>query len=92
MTIEALRQKSEGVLESRSFTLQHKGKEYEEHYYLVKGKEEKYYIGFSDDGSYCSNTVCEEDMVHLINDKNYSDREAIDIYIQSPHLSCWMDN
>ena len=92
MTIEALRQKPIGVLESRTFTIKHNGQVYEEHYCLVKDKNGKYFIGFSDDGSYCSDTVCEEDMVHLINDKNYSDREAIDIYMQSPHLSCWMDD
>ena len=92
MTIEALRKKSTGVLESRSFTIKHNGHEYEEYYSLVKGNDGKYFIGFSDDGSYCSNTVCEEDMIHLINDTNYSDREAIDIYMQSPHLSCWIDD
>lgn len=92
MTIEVLRQKHIGVLESRGFTIKHNGKEYKEHYTLAKGKNGKYFIGFSDDGSYCSNTVCEEDMVNLINDTNYSDREAIEIYMQSPHLSCWMDD
>lgn len=92
MTIEALRQKPVGVLESRSFTFQHKGKEYEESYYLVKGKAGKYYIGFSRDGSNCSNLVYEEEMVNLINNKEFSDNEAMDIYMLSPQMTCWMDD
>lgn len=92
MTIETLRQKPEGVLESRSFTLQYKGKEYEETYYLVKGKLDKYYIGFSRNGSYCSNLVYAEEMVNFINNKELSDSEAMDIYMLSPQLTCWMDD
>lgn len=91
MTIEALRQKPIGVLETRSFTLKHKDCEYEEDYCLVKGKDGKYFIGFSDDGSYCSERVSEKDMVQLLNDEELSNGWAWDIYMQSPHLSCWMD-
>jgi len=92
MTIETLRQKPIGVLERRSFIIEHKGKKYEEHYSLVKGENGKYYIGFSDNGSYCSNTVCEKDMLRFMNDEKCSAGEAMDIYFQSPHLSCWMDD
>lgn len=91
MTAEELHQKPIGVLERRSFTIKRNGHDFEALYYLVKSKAGKYFIGFSDDGSYCSNVVSENDMVNLINNKNYSDREAIDIYLQSPHLSCCMD-
>lgn len=91
MTLEALRQKPVGVLETRSFTFKYKEREYEEEYSLVKGKDGRYFIGFSDDGSYCSERVSEKDMVQLLNDKESSDRWAWEIYIQSPHLSCWMD-
>ena len=90
MTVEALRQKPTGVLERRSLTINHDGKKYEEHYFLGKCENGMYFIGFSDDGNYCSNIVCEECMVKLINDKNHSDREAFDIYMISPQLSCWM--
>jgi len=90
MTIEELRQKPIGVLERRSFTIKAKGSVYEEHYSLVKGKDGKYYIGFSENGSYCSSIVREEDMLELLNDEELSFREAMDIYMQSPQLSCWM--
>ena len=91
MTLEALRQKPVGVLETRSFTFKYKENEYEEEYSLGKWKDGKYFIGFSDDGSYCSERVSEQDMVQLLNDKESSDRWAWEIYMQSPHLSCWMD-
>ena len=47
MTTEKLQQKPIGVLETRSFIIKHNGHEYEEHYSLVKGKDGKYFIGFS---------------------------------------------
>jgi len=92
MTIEALRQKPVGVLEKRSFTMEAKGSKYEEHYFLVKGEGGKYFIGFSKDGNYCSRTVNEEYILELLNDEETSAEEAMDIYIQSPHLSCWMND
>lgn len=91
MTIQALRKKPVGVLETRSFTLKVDNCEYEEEYFLVKGKDGKYFIGFSDDGTYCSRRLREEEMAQLLNDEKLSAAEAIDIYMQSPHLSCWMD-
>lgn len=91
MTIETLRQKNIGVLETRRFTIKVNDCDYEEDYFLVKGKDGNYFIGFIDDGSDCSRRVRETDMVQLLNDKELSDAEAIDIYMQSPHLSCWMD-
>lgn len=90
MTTKDLRQRPIGVLETRSFTIKVDDSEYEEYYSLVKGKDGKYFIGFSDDGSYCSSTVNEEDMVQLLNDEELSATEALDIYMQSPQLSCWM--
>lgn len=69
MTTLALKHYPVGLLETRSFTLKVNDCEYEKHYSLVKGKNGKYFIGFSDDGSYCSSTVSEEVMVHLINNK-----------------------
>ena len=91
MTIESLRQKPVGVLEKRSIIIKHKGKEYEEHYYLGKLDGDRYFVGFSDDGCYCSQMVSENYMVHMINNKESSDEEACDIYFQDPHLSCWID-
>lgn len=91
MTIEDLRQKPVGVLEERSFFISYKGDEYEEHYFLGKLDNGEYFIGFSDDGCYCSHFVCEKDMVKMINNKALSDEEAYDIYFSDPHLSCWMD-
>ena len=90
MTIEELRQKPVGVLETRRFPLMHKGKKFEEEYYLVKDKDSKYYIGFSDDASYCSERVYENDMILLLNDEECSNMWAWEIYIRDPHLSCWM--
>ena len=92
MTIEELRQKPIGVLEKRSFTLIVNDREYEENYFLAKGKDGVYFIGFSDDGSYCSRYGNEESIIRLLNNKELSDEEAFDIYMQSPHLSCWMDD
>ena len=46
MTIEVLRQKPVGVLETRSFTIKYKEREYEEEYSFVKGKDGRYFIGF----------------------------------------------
>ena len=92
MTIETLQQKPEGLLDIRSFTWRYKGKKYKENYYLVKGKSNKYYIGFSINGSYCSELVCAEEMVNLINNKELSDSEAMDIYMSMPQLTCWMDD
>ena len=91
MTREALRHKPVGVLEKRSIIIKYKGKEYEEYYWLGKLGDDRYFIGFSDDGCYCSHFVCEKDMVKMINNKSFSDGEAYDIYFLDPHLSCWMD-
>lgn len=91
MTIEALRKKPVGVLEHRSFTFKYDGQEYEEHYVLGK-RNSRYYIGFEEDGTVCSDIVSEEEMVNLLKDKEYSDREAMEIYMESPQLSCWMED
>lgn len=90
MTIEALHQKPVGVLERRSFTMEARGSKYEEYYFLVKGKENKYFIGFSEDGNYCSRKVNEEYMLEMLNDEEMSGGEAMDIYMESLQLSCWM--
>ena len=92
MTIETLQDQPIGVLESRIFTLNYTGHKHEEHYYLVKGHDSKYFIGFSTDGTYCSNIISEEYMLYLINSKDCSDKEALGIYITSPQLSCWIDD
>ena len=91
MTIQELRQKPTGVLETRSFTFKHKKEEYETSYCLVKREDGKYFIGFSDNGSYCSESVCENDMLKLLNNVKLSNQWAWEIYMQSPHLSSWMD-
>lgn len=91
MTIEELRQKPVGVLEKRTFTFKYKKNEYEESFYLIKLQEGWYFIGFSDDASYCSERISEETMVLLLNDVEYSKTWAFDIYLQDSHLSCWMN-
>ena len=91
MTAETLRSKPIGVLETRSFSFENKGEKYEESYCLVKLEDEKYYIGFSEDGSYCSQKVGIEDMAKMINDKEFSDSVASDIYFLDVHLSGWLD-
>lgn len=91
MTIEDLRQKPVGVLEVRTLSIIHKGSEYEEPYFLGKLENGKYLICFSNDGCYCSKSVCEVDMLKMINDKEISNLIANDIYFLSPQLSCWMD-
>ena len=85
MTIEELRQKPEGVLDTRSITLDDKS---EECYFLGKKKDGKYFIAFSPQGGgYGSRNVIETDMVKLINDKYLSDNAACDIYHLCPQLS-----
>ena len=84
MTIEELRQKPVGVLETRSITLD----ESEEYYFLGKKKDGKYFIAFSPQGGgYGSRNVIETDMVKLINNKYMSDNMACDIYFLCPQLS-----
>ena len=60
-------------------------------YCLGKPKEGKYFLGFSDDGSYCSNFLTEKSMLRCLNSKYSSDSLACDIYFTDPHLSFWMD-
>ena len=77
MIIEELRQKPEGVLKTRSITLD----ESEKNYFLGKKKDGKYFIAFSPQGGgYGSRDVIETDMVKLINNKYMSDNMACDIY------------
>lgn len=84
MTIEELRQKTAGVLETRSFNLDGS----EENYFLVKNKDGLYFIAFSPQGrGYDSRYVIESDMVKLINSKCTSDNMARDIYFLCPQLS-----
>ena len=90
MTIEELWQKPVGVLEVRSFTIEHKGMEYQEYYFLGKRNDGKYFIGFSEDGCYCSELACEEDMVKLIDDERFSSNWAASIYFHDPNLSSWI--
>ena len=92
MTIEELREKPSGVLEIRNITIKSNSFKSEEYYFLGKTKYGKYFIGFSENGSYCSCYICEEDMIEFINDKELSDEEASTIYILDPHLSCWINN
>ncbi len=91
MTLETLRQMPVGTLEKRSFTMESNCSKHEEFYFLVKCRANKYFIGFSEDGMYSSSIVSEEHMLKLINDEELSSGEAIDIYLSSPQLSCWID-
>ena len=92
MTVEELRRKPEGVLDVRTFTLkQVDGHDIKEEYWLGKFSNEHYFIGFSEDGTDCSDLVSEEYMLKMMNDSKISDRAACEIYITDPHLSSWMD-
>ena len=91
MTKEELKKKKIGVIEERSFTIKYNNGEIEEHYYLVKKDNDRYFVSFSEDANYCSTKVSEEHMVELINNKEASNDVAVDIYMQSPQLNCWID-
>ncbi len=88
MTIEELRKKPAGILRKRSIIIKNNGEEYKYYYFLGKGEDDSYFIGFSDDGCYCSDYICEKDMVRLINNKKTSDGIALDIFYMDVHLSC----
>ena len=91
MTAEELRQHSLGVLATRSFFIEHEGNEYEEIYWLGKCEKDKYFIGFSEDGCYCSKFVCETDMLKMFNNENLSTSMASSIYFHEPNLSSWIN-
>lgn len=88
MTLDQLKSKPTGILAERSFDIFYKGWRDEEHYYLVKGEDDKYFIGFDEHG-YCSKIVGEESMLELLNDERASIRVASDIYYSNPQLSIW---
>ena len=83
ITLEELRQRPIGVVETRCVEINGK----QEEYYLVKHAEDVYSIGFSEDGTYCSHTFGESTMLIRLNDRKSSDSEAIEIYVTDPHLS-----
>lgn len=91
MTREDLKKKNIGVIEERSFTIKINDHEVKENYYLVKMENDKYFVSFSADANYCSTKVSEEHMAELINNKEASNDVALDIYMQSPQLNCWLD-
>ena len=78
MTLEELREMPAGVIDTRSFILNADGIETEEFYCIGKTKDGKYFIGFSDDGSYCSTFIREKDMLRYIDDKHSTDSTACD--------------
>lgn len=92
MTITELRKKPIGVLMTRSFTMKHNWNEYQETYFLGKCSSKLYFIGFSSDGYYCCQNVDEKTMAELINDEQLSSRFALDIFMLSPQLSCYLDD
>ena len=87
MTIDELRQKPPGVLETRNIIINEQGNEFESYYWLGKLNDGEYFIGFSETGSYCSYIATEECMLEMINNKDLSDIAASEIYFESPHLS-----
>ena len=88
MTIEELRNKPEGVIETGYITVQD-GVELD--YYLGKGFDitgkPKYFIGFSPYGNYCSHKLSEKVFLELVNNPRLAIQEAVWIYMESPHLS-----
>ena len=89
MTIEDLRNHPVGKIVKRVLEVKYQGTKHEATYYLGKSAS-NYFIGFSEDGNYCSNLVSEEYMVKLLEDSKKSDEAAADIYFTSPQLCCWM--
>lgn len=90
MVIEELHQKKVGVILQRDIVVRANDGERKESYYLVKCSHKKYFIGFSEDGAEGRNFVSEDMMLNMINDEALSMQEAMDIYVQTPQLSCWM--
>ena len=90
MTVEELR-KEVGIIDTRILTIVHEGKEIEETYWLGKTIDgDEYYIGFTKGGyDYC-NYISEEEMLHYLNNKNASEKEAMGIYLRYPKLSGWL--
>ena len=91
MTTEELRRHPLGVLAIRSIFIGHEGNTFEETYWLGKCEKGKYFIGFSEDGSYCSRIICEENMLKMINNEKFSSSIASSIYFQEPNLSAWIN-
>ena len=87
MTIEELRNKPEGVIETGYIVRD--GVELD--YYLGKGFDitgkPKYFIGFSPYGNYCSHKLSEKDFLAQVNNPKLARLEAVRIYMESPHLS-----
>ena len=90
MTVQELRNHPLGVIEERKIKVENKGVSDESTYYLGK-REKSYFLGFSEDGRYCSRTVTETVMLKLINNEITSNNLAFDIYASSPQLNCWMN-
>lgn len=83
MTLEELRKKPIGMLEERSIEIDG----VQVYYYLVKLAVDRYCIGYSEDGTYCIHGFDESTMLTMLNDRQSSDGEAIEIYVTDPHLS-----
>ena len=83
MTLEELRKKPIGMLEERSIEIDG----VQVYYYLVKLAVDRYWIGYSEDGTYCTQGFDESTMLTMLNDRQCSDGEAIEIYVTDPHLS-----
>lgn len=88
MTLEELRQKTVGVLATRKFTINNTC---EKTYYLVK-TEDEYLVSFSDTGEYYAQCVRAKTMVEYMNDKELADSAAFALYIETPQLSCWLND
>ena len=88
MTIEELRNKPEGVIETGYITVQDGVKL---DYYLGKGFDKtgkpKYFMDFSPYGNYCIHKLTEKVFLELVNNPRLAIQEAVWIYMESPHLS-----
>ena len=83
MTLEELREKPIGILEKRHIEID--GVQID--YYLGKLADNRYFLGYSEEGDYCSRGFGELTMLTRLNDRQSSDDEAIEIYVTDPHLS-----
>ena len=83
MTLEELRRKPIGILEKRCIEID--GVQVD--YYLGRLANDRYFIGYSEDGSYCSRVFGESTMLTILNDRQSADSEAIEIYVTDSHLS-----
>lgn len=91
MTKEELKKMPVGIIEKRKLVTYGNGNKIEETYYLLKSKDNKYYVSFSESARSMSQCISEDYMLKAINDEDLSSNIALDIFAQDVHLNCMID-